>query len=122
MDFLRPTSWPDAIAAKAEHPDALPIAGGTDVMVELNFDQRRPPELLDLTGVAELAEWDAVDGRVRLGAGVPYSRVISELGDRLPGLAMASRTVGSPARRGASPLTSSHPRGPGSSMRCASAS
>jgi len=119
MDFLRPTSWPDAIAAKAEHPDALPIAGGTDVMVELNFDQRRPPELLDLTGVAELSEWDAVDGRVRLGAGVPYSRVITELGDRLPGLAMASRTVGSPQIRNrgtvggnlgsASPAGDAHP-------------
>ena len=119
MDFLRPTSWPDALAAKAEHPDALPIAGGTDVMVELNFDQRRPPELLDLTGVAELSEWDAVDGRVRLGAGVPYSRVITELGDRLPGLAMASRTVGSPQIRNrgtvggnlgsASPAGDAHP-------------
>jgi CO/xanthine dehydrogenase FAD-binding subunit len=119
MDFLRPTSWPDALAAKAEHPDALPIAGGTDVMVELNFDQRRPPELLDLTGVAELNHWDAVDGRVRLGAGVPYSRVIAELGDRLPGLAMASRTVGSPQIRNrgtvggnlgsASPAGDAHP-------------
>ena len=70
MDFLRPTSWPDALAAKAEHPDAVPIAGGTDVMVELNFDQRRPPVLLDLTAVDELAEWGAADGRVRLVAGV----------------------------------------------------
>ena len=39
MDFLRPVSWTDALAAKAEHPDAVPIAGGTDVMVELNFDR-----------------------------------------------------------------------------------
>src|SRR5262245_20388595 len=119
MDFLRPTSWPDALAAKAEHPDAVPIAGGTDVMVELNFDQRRPPVLLDLTAVDELAEWDADDGRVRLGAGVPYSRVITELGDRLPGLAMASRTVGSPQIRNrgtvggnlgsASPAGDAHP-------------
>jgi CO/xanthine dehydrogenase FAD-binding subunit len=35
----------------------------------------------------------------RLGAGVPYTRIIAELGDRLPGLAMASRTVGSPQIR-----------------------
>jgi CO/xanthine dehydrogenase FAD-binding subunit len=119
MDFLRPTNWPDALAAKAERPDALPIAGGTDVMVELNFDQRRPPVLLDLTAVDELAEWDAADGRVRLGAGVPYTRVITELGDRLPGLAMASRTVGSPQIRNrgtvggnlgsASPAGDAHP-------------
>jgi CO/xanthine dehydrogenase FAD-binding subunit len=119
MEFLRPDSWPEALAAKAEHPDAVPIAGGTDVMVELNFDQRRPPVLLDLTGVRELAEWDRVDGRVRLGAGVSYTRVIAELGDRLPGLAMASRTVGSPQIRNrgtvggnlgsASPAGDAHP-------------
>jgi CO/xanthine dehydrogenase FAD-binding subunit len=119
MDFLRPTSWTEALAAKAEHPDAVPIAGGTDVMVELNFDQRRPSALLDLTGVRELADWDRVDGWVRLGAGVSYSRVITELGDRLPGLAMASRTVGSPQIRNrgtvggnlgsASPAGDAHP-------------
>jgi CO/xanthine dehydrogenase FAD-binding subunit len=119
MEFLRPTSWPDALAAKAEHPDAVPIAGGTDVMVELNFDLRRPSALLDLTGVRELAGWDWVDGRVRLGAGVSYTRVITELGDRLPGLAMASRTVGSPQIRNrgtvggnlgsASPAGDAHP-------------
>ncbi|HEX3589890.1 MAG TPA: FAD binding domain-containing protein [Pseudonocardiaceae bacterium] len=99
MDFLRPATWPDALAAKAEHPSAVPIAGGTDVMVELNFDHRRPTALLDLTGVAELAEWGDVDGRVRIGAGLPYTRLIAELGGRLPGLAMASRTVGSPQIR-----------------------
>ncbi|MGH3468527.1 MAG: FAD binding domain-containing protein, partial [Thermocrispum sp.] len=53
MDFLRPATWADALAAKAEHPDALPICGGTDVMVELNFDVKRPPALLDLTRITE---------------------------------------------------------------------
>ena len=74
MDFLQPTTWAEALALRAERPDALPIAGGTDVMVELNFDRRRPGALLDLTRVAELREWSATDdGRVRLGAGVPYA-------------------------------------------------
>jgi CO/xanthine dehydrogenase FAD-binding subunit len=119
MDFLQPTTWADALAARAEHPDALPIAGGTDVMVELNFDRRRPAALLDLTRVPELREWGTEDGRVRLGAGVPYARVIRELGRRLPGLAMASRTVGSPQIRvrgtvggnlgSASPAGDAHP-------------
>jgi CO/xanthine dehydrogenase FAD-binding subunit len=99
VEFLRPGTWADALAAKAEHPDAVPIAGGTDVMVELNFDHRRPPALLDLTRVAELAEWGPVGDHIRLGAGVPYTRIITELGARLPGLAMASRTVGSPQIR-----------------------
>ncbi|MGZ4566814.1 MAG: FAD binding domain-containing protein [Blastococcus sp.] len=119
MDFLQPTTWDDALALRAEHPDALPIAGGTDVMVEINFDRRRPGALLDLGRVAELREWAAADGRIRLGAGVPYARVITELAEQLPGLAMASRTVGSPQIRmrgsvggnlgSASPAGDAHP-------------
>lgn len=96
MDFLAPRSWADALALKAEHPGAVAIAGGTDVMVDLNFDRRRPCALLDLTGVGELREWGREDGALRVGAGVTYTRVIEELGDLLPGLALASRTVGSP--------------------------
>jgi CO/xanthine dehydrogenase FAD-binding subunit len=119
MDFIQPTTWEDALAAKAERPESLPIAGGTDVMVDLNFDRDRPDAILDLTRVPELREWAAEDGRVRLGAGVSYARVIAELGDQLPGLAMASRTVGSPQIRNrgtiggnlgaASPAGDAHP-------------
>jgi CO/xanthine dehydrogenase FAD-binding subunit len=99
MEFLQPTKWREALEARAARPDALPIWGGTDVMVELNFNRTRPPALLDLTRVASLTEWDLDDGVVRLGAGVSYTRVIAELGAELPGLAMASRTVGSPQIR-----------------------
>jgi CO/xanthine dehydrogenase FAD-binding subunit len=119
MDFLQPTSWADALAARAERPDALPIAGGTDVMVDINFDRRRPGALLDLCRVPELREWTAEEGRIRLGAGVPYARIIEDLGAQLPGLAMASRTVGSPQIRirgtvggnlgSASPAGDAHP-------------
>jgi len=119
MEFFRPATWADALAIKAEQPAALAIAGGTDVMVDINFDRVRPAALLDLTGVSELAEWSADGPVIRLGAGVPYARVIGELGDRLPGLAMASRTVGSPQIRNrgtvggnlgsASPAGDAHP-------------
>ncbi len=119
MDFLQPTTWADALAAKAAHPAAVPVCGGTDLMVELNFDTRRPSALLDLTRVDSLATWDEEAGRVRIGAGVTYARTISELGTRLPGLAMASRTVGSPQIRNrgtvggnlgsASPAGDAHP-------------
>ena len=68
--------------------------GGTDVMVELNFDLYRPGYLLDLTLVGELAEWPPDNGRIWLGAGVTYTRVQTELGGWLPGLAMASAPSG----------------------------
>ncbi|MEU7524559.1 xanthine dehydrogenase family protein subunit M [Saccharothrix sp. NPDC042600] len=119
MDFLRPDTLAEALALKAERPDAVPIAGGTDVMVELNFDHRRPAALLDLTRVPELKEHSSEDGVVRIGAGVPYVRIIEELGGALPALAMASRTVGSPQIRNrgtvggnlgaASPAGDTHP-------------
>jgi CO/xanthine dehydrogenase FAD-binding subunit len=99
VQILAPDTWEEALALKAEHPDALPIAGGTDVMVELNFDRVRPQAMLDLTRVAQLREWGAENGRLRVGAGVSYTRIIDELGDRLPSLAVASRTVGSPQIR-----------------------
>jgi CO/xanthine dehydrogenase FAD-binding subunit len=99
MEFLQPDDWQEALEAKAAHPDALPLAGGTDVMVDLNFGRERPPAILDLTRIQELAEWEERDGVLRIGAGVSYSRAIADLGDRLPGLAAASRTVGSPQIR-----------------------
>ena len=104
---------------KAARPEALPIAGGTDVMVEINFDRQRPPSIIDLTRIADLKEWGIDGGLLRIGAGVTYTRIIDELGDRLPGLAMASRTVGSPQIRNrgtvggnlgsASPAGDAHP-------------
>src|SRR5215467_10229406 len=119
MEFSRPAIWADALAIKAEQPAALAIAGGTDVMVDINFDRVRPTALLDLTGIDELAEWSADGPVIRLGAGVPYAQVITDLADRLPGLALASRTVGSPQIRNrgtvggnlgsASPAGDAHP-------------
>lgn len=99
MEFIQPSSLREALEAMAAHPEAVPISGGTDLMVEINFDRSRPGAILDLTRVAELTNWEETGGRLMVGAGVTYSRIISELGERLPGLAMASRTVGSPQIR-----------------------
>ncbi|MFF3492629.1 FAD binding domain-containing protein [Streptomyces sp. NPDC002795] len=123
MDFLRPGSWEEALAAKAEHPTAVPIAGGTDVMVEINFDHRRPEYLLDLGRINELSEWEVGGGprndTVRLGASVPYTKIMEHLRTELPGLALASHTVASPQIRNrggvggnlgtASPAGDAHP-------------
>jgi CO/xanthine dehydrogenase FAD-binding subunit len=117
--FLQPGTWEEALALKAEHPEAVPLAGGTDLMVDINLDRRRPDAVLDLTRVRELGEWSLDGPALRVGAGVTYARLIAELGDRLPGLALASRTVGSPQIRNrgtvggnlgtASPAGDAHP-------------
>lgn len=99
MEFFQPDDWREALELRAQHPGAMPIFGGTDVMVDLNFDRERPAAIMDLTRVEELKEWARENGRLRVGAGVTYTRILAELGEKLPGLAMASRTVGSPQIR-----------------------
>src|SRR5205085_12520207 len=100
MEVLSPRSLDEALALKAERPDAVPIAGGTDLMVELNFDRRRPEAILNLGEVAELRGWSREDGSVRLGAALTYTEAMDDpLRSLLPALAEASRTVGSPQIR-----------------------
>ncbi len=106
---------------RSQYPDASPICGGTDLMVDINFGRARPATLLDLTSIEGLDSWELFDdGRtVRIGAGVSFTRIIEELSDLCPALAQAARTVGSPQIRNrgtvagnlatASPAGDSHP-------------
>jgi CO/xanthine dehydrogenase FAD-binding subunit len=100
MDVLTPQTLDEALAIKAERPDAVPIQGGTDVMVELNFDRARPETLLNLNVVVELRGWGRDNGTLRLGSGLTYAEAMGAgIGALLPALAEASRTVGSPQIR-----------------------
>lgn len=83
---------------KAASPEAVPIAGGTDLMVLLNFDRIRPPALLDISRLAPLNVWRKEGDHLFLGAGVTYTRIIHELSGIGP-LVQASRSVGSPQIR-----------------------
>ena len=100
MEVVSPTSLEEALRVKAEHPDAVPIQGGTDLMVDLNFDRRRPEVLLNLNEVEELSGWSRENGTLRLGSGLTYREAMEAgLAELLPALAEASRTVGSPQIR-----------------------
>jgi CO/xanthine dehydrogenase FAD-binding subunit len=100
VDVLAPRTLEEALRLKAERPEAVPIQGGTDVMVELNFDRARPEALLNLNEVAELRGWSRDDGSIRLGAGLTYTEAMEPpLAELLPALAEASRTVGGPQIR-----------------------
>jgi len=100
VDVLTPRTLDEALRLKSEYPDALPIQGGTDLMVALNFDRTRPETMLNLNEVAELRGWSRGNGSLRLGAGLTYTEAMQgELAELLPALAEASRTVGSPQIR-----------------------
>jgi CO/xanthine dehydrogenase FAD-binding subunit len=100
VDVLTPRTLEEALRLKAERPAAVPIQGGTDLMVELNFDRSRPGALLNLNEVPELRGWSRQGDTVWLGAGLTYTEAMEpRLAEALPALAEAARTVGGPQIR-----------------------
>jgi CO/xanthine dehydrogenase FAD-binding subunit len=102
----RPTSIAGALDALAAAPEALVLAGGTDVMVGVNEGHHRPTDVVTLTRVEELRRTrvERVDGHdvLVIGAGVTYTALAEpEIAKRAPALAIAARTVGSPQIRNA---------------------
>ena len=98
MEVLLPHSLDEALAMKGERPEATPIAGGTDLMVDLNFGRRRPPAVIDVSRVSDFSAWREENGQVFLGSGVTYATIVKEMPAFKP-LVQASRSVGSPQIR-----------------------
>jgi CO/xanthine dehydrogenase FAD-binding subunit len=101
VPIARPTDLDDALDVLAEVPTADVLAGGTDAMVEISFDRRRPEHVVALRRIEALREHRVTPDTLELGATVTYMQVERELAELAPGLAMASRTVGSPQIRNA---------------------
>jgi CO/xanthine dehydrogenase FAD-binding subunit len=104
MPVLIPHTIAEATALLADHPDATILNGGTDLMVEVNFNHRRPESVLLLRNIPHLSQWstDTAAGTITIGAGVPYSVMErGEIAIAVPALAQAARTVGSPQIRAA---------------------
>lgn len=104
MSVARPRNLADTFDALEALPGAHLLAGGTDFMVEVNAGHRRPPGVVALRRVAELAGYDLLDGEVVLRAGLTYRELEHELRAVVPALADAARTVGSPQIRNAGTL------------------
>jgi CO/xanthine dehydrogenase FAD-binding subunit len=100
MMMSLPASLDEALQARHDRPNALVLAGGTDLMVEINYGHRRPPSVISLRAVDELRGWKKVGDTLVLGSGLRYVDLInSELSILAPALAQAARTVGSPQIR-----------------------
>lgn len=107
MTVLVAQSLDEVLGALDAHPDATLLAGGTDLMVEVNEGHRRFPggddaTVIALGGVASLAAWsvDQEQRRLTLGSGVRWREIEHDpLRSFVPALAEAARTVGSPQIR-----------------------
>ncbi len=102
------TSIDDACAALDSDPGALVIAGGTDLMVEVNRGTRSVGNVVAVDRVPELQGWSLEGDRsnvLRLGAGTTCADLAEpSLAELVPALAQAARTVGSPQIRNAATL------------------
>lgn len=94
MEFTAAADLNDLLEAKSHQPDAQLLAGGTDLMVEVNLAHHRPSPVISLRRVGELKE--ITQGRI--GAGVTWARLEQ---CNHTALAQAARTVGSPQIRAA---------------------
>ncbi len=102
MIAAAPLSLADALRAIADDPFATVIAGGTDLMVQINAGRRPVTSLVSLRNVAELKGWSTESGNLRIGAGCSYSELERpDFAAIMPALAQAARTVGSPQIRNA---------------------
>lgn len=102
-----PTSLTDALATLASRPGATVVAGGTDLMVEVNGGHRALVDVVAVHRIGELRSWihDPGASTLRIGAGVTYAEIERPpLSDLVPALAQAARTVGSPQIRHAATL------------------
>jgi CO/xanthine dehydrogenase FAD-binding subunit len=95
---IRPATLAEAVEARAERPELWPVAGGTDLMVDVNFGRTELAGVLDLTGVAEMRGIDRDGGGIRIGAAHPMADIAARLAD-VAALSGAVVTVGSPQIR-----------------------
>jgi len=99
--YTRPATLDDADARLAE-AGAVPLGGGTDLVVAIREEIARPDTLVDLTRVPDAREltWLA-DGGLKIGGAVSVAKLARDerVRDRYRALAEACESVGTPALR-----------------------
>lgn len=77
-EYLHPHTVQEAVEALASAPaPAIPIAGGTDLMLDLQQGNHAPVHtLVDLSGIPEMRALEIRGGKLYIGAGVPHNRIV----------------------------------------------
>jgi len=102
FEFHEPTSIGDACELMARHSGkARPLAGGTDLLVNMKKKVLKPERLVSLGRIPELSQLERSNGTLWVGAGVTVSAIAaSATVDRdLPALGQGARALGTPLIR-----------------------
>ena len=103
---LRPATAAEAARLLADHPGAVPLAGGTDLLVNLRRGLGTPPALVDLGAIAGFAAIAEEGEGLRLGAGLTLADLAENpaIRARHPALADAALAVAGPTHRASATL------------------
>ncbi|MCZ7414503.1 MULTISPECIES: FAD binding domain-containing protein [unclassified Streptomyces] len=100
-----PSTLDEAVAALTAMPAAVPVAGGTDLMADVNAGRLRPAALVGLGRISEIRSWEYQDGNGLLGAALTHARMgRPDFAALFPALAAAARAAGPPQIRNAGTL------------------
>ena len=98
IDYQAPTSLSEAVSIMAANGDrAYPLAGGTDLLVQLRGGRREADVVLDTKKIPELNGIKLDDNGLQLGAAVPCYRIYQDaaVAAAYPGLIDAAGLIGS---------------------------
>ena len=76
FEFARPGDVSEALQALAQSGRVMPVAGGTNVMVNLKRSPLPADLIVDLSGLRELSSVSVHNERVRMGAGVTFAQLL----------------------------------------------
>lgn len=101
FEIVRPATLAEAVAARADDPEASFIAGGTDLVPNIRRGIVAPAKVIDLNGVAEIRTIEPADGGLRIGAAVTLAELIADERVRAgyPGVVAAAGAVAASSHR-----------------------
>jgi xanthine dehydrogenase small subunit len=96
LQLLRPRRLDEALSMLSENPGTVPLAGGTDLYVSLNFGTLQGTRFLDVWELDELRDIHDGNGVLRIGALASYTAILRSraVRTRIPMLAAAAREIG----------------------------
>ncbi|MDB4951569.1 MAG: hypothetical protein JWM27_4218 [Gemmatimonadetes bacterium] len=97
LELRQPRTLDEALAMLRDDGPLLPLAGCTDVYVQLEFGVMPARRFMDVSRLRELRGIERMDGGgLRIGAGATYTEIVRAplVAQRLPMLVAASREVG----------------------------
>ena len=102
FDLLHPKTIPEALAILAEHgADAMPIAGGTNVLVDLRAGKHQPRVLVDVARLPGLRGIQRDNGHLVIGGGTTISDLLFDplVAQHAPALKEAAAVFANPLIR-----------------------